>query len=276
MGDFGMTWTGYHEGTSGETYYAKAKPLDAGTWSAGVVSMPENGSTGSFSASTLVDDTPYNIYLQAGGSPASGDTKVAMLDAPADCGASAGTGARTVTVTVQDGDSNPIEGARVRLTAGAISAIETTNASGVAPLAVDDATYAVAVTKTGYSGVTASLVVDGDKPVTYSLTALVTSPPTTPGTLIGQMITLDEQGAIEVGVEISIQITAGPGDAGVAYDSKVWTVTSDSNGLVEFDGIVAGATYSMWRGCGEVGTFTAPETGSTFDVDELIGEELAG
>lgn len=102
------------------------------------------------------------------------------------------------------------------------------------------------------------------------------SAPTTPGTLIGQLIALDEQGAIEQGAEVTIQIISGPGDAGIAYDSKPWTVTSDSDGLCEFDGVIPGAKYRRWRGvrCTPV-EFTAPleADDDRFNIDEVIGED---
>ena len=106
------------------------------------------------------------------------------------------------------------------------------------------------------------------------------SAPTTPGTLIGQIVTLNEQGATEAGADVSVQIIEGPGDAGIAYDSAVWTVTSDSDGLAEFDGIVPRATYRLWRGGLKTAyTFTAPEidddvvVSGRFDIDEVIGAD---
>jgi hypothetical protein len=102
--------------------------------------------------------------------------------------------------------------------------------------------------------------------------------PTTPGTLIGQLITLNEQGAAEAAVDVSVQIIEGPGDAGIAYDSAVWTVTSDSDGLAEFDGMIPEAVYRLWRGATKTAlTFTAPAadadevTSSRFSIDQVIG-----
>lgn len=74
-----MSYTAYHQDTTGQTIYAKALPLDTGTWATGVVSGTENGTTGSY-AFTLVDNTSYVIFIQAGGSPASTDTPVADID----------------------------------------------------------------------------------------------------------------------------------------------------------------------------------------------------
>lgn len=76
-----MTYTEYFDFTSGLTLYAKAKPLNA-TWATGVIALTENGSTGEYSASTFVDGTSYNVYQQAGGSPASSDTKLGTITPP--------------------------------------------------------------------------------------------------------------------------------------------------------------------------------------------------
>ena len=72
------SYTDYFDGTTGSTYYAKERPLDTGTWGNGVVSYSENGSTGEFSA-TLDGAKKYVVFLQAGGSPASSDTKFANV-----------------------------------------------------------------------------------------------------------------------------------------------------------------------------------------------------
>ena len=104
--------------------------------------------------------------------------------------------------------------------------------------------------------------------------------PTTPGTLIGEIVTLDEMGAAEAAVSVSIQMIEGPGDVGYCYDSTVWTVTSDANGLAEFDGIIPEARYSRWRGTSSrYKTFIAPAADSAlvvsgrFDIEETIGAD---
>ncbi len=86
-------------------------------------------------------------------------------------GAGSGTGARTVTINVNDG-SNPIQNASVRLTLGAETFISTTNVSGQCTLNVDDGSYTVSITAAGYSFGGATLVVDGAETVTYSMTAV--------------------------------------------------------------------------------------------------------
>jgi len=64
--------------------------------------------------------------------------------------AGAGLGAYPITVTVTDG-TNPLQNAIVRVSEGASAYTATTDASGQATFALDAATYAVSVTKAGYS-----------------------------------------------------------------------------------------------------------------------------
>ncbi len=103
-------------------------------------------------------------------------TAPALANAPTG-GSSSGTGARTVTITVNDG-TTVLENALVRITEGSSTFYKLTNSSGVAVLNVDDATYTVAITKAGYSYSGTSLVVNGDEAETYSMTAISISNPT--------------------------------------------------------------------------------------------------
>lgn len=94
---------------------------------------------------------------------------------------STGTGARTVTVTVNDG-TNPLENARVRITEGAVTYFGETDASGQITFNLDDATYTVGITKPGYSYGGTSLVITGNATPTYSMTQITTpSAPADPG-----------------------------------------------------------------------------------------------
>lgn len=157
-----------------------------------------------------------------------------------------GTGARTVTVTVNDG-TDPVSDATVRLTKGAESFSGTTNGSGVVQFNVNDGTWTVAITASGYSFAGASLVVDGTETPTYSITQLsfTTSPP---DQITGYWIVLDEEGSPEPGVTISMQFCKPPEtDTGVAYDTKVRTAVSDSSGIAEFPGLLPESEYHAWR-----------------------------
>lgn len=201
----------------------------------------------------------------------------------ASCGdSSAGTGARTVTVTISDSESNALlNQATVRLTEGSTSAVATTNANGVATLAVDDATYRVALTKAGYAGQTASLVVDGDEDVFYTLVAKSFASPPSAETAVGRIVTYSEQGVVESGAGVSVQVIKGTGGKGIAADGKVWTITSNDDGLCEFAGLFKGWTYRLWRGPVKTALeFVVPSTteegldgNDSFNIVEVIGAD---
>lgn len=70
-----MTWSDYYDAPTGQTLYAKPKPLQTATWSSDVVTMTESGSTGEYAISGLTDGVDYTVFVQSGGSPASSDTK---------------------------------------------------------------------------------------------------------------------------------------------------------------------------------------------------------
>jgi hypothetical protein len=168
-----------------------------------------------------------------------------QLDAILATGGSSGTGARTVLVTVNDG-TDPLESVRVRYTKGAETYVASTNASGQATFHLDDGTWAVARTLPGYTAPATTLVVDGDKTPTYSMTA-VTPTASDPGFITGYLYCYDEEGAVEQGVSLQLALYT-PGSDAYGYDSRTRTATSDANGLVEFTNLFPGATYMLRRG----------------------------
>jgi hypothetical protein len=187
-------------------------------------------------------------------------------------GPGTGSGARTVAVTVDDG-ADPLENATVRFTEGGNTYLGDTDASGELSFSLDDATYALAISKHGYSFTPTTLVVDGDETETYSMSAVSITPPPNASTTTGVMTVYDEEGNVEESVVISVQIIDGPGTAGLGYDSAVWAEMSSALGVVEFAGIIKGATYQIWRGTSkaDMQTFTAPTSGDSFDLAEVIG-----
>ncbi len=224
----------------------------------------------------------YNHVLFSGATPvASGYVQTAaatgnyLTESIGDVGA-APTGAREVNVTVTDG-TNPLENATVRLTEGAFTTSIITDGSGVATGGFDDATYAVSITKAGYSFAGTSLVVDGDKTPTYAMSSVTVSLPTNPAQSTGTIRCYNEQGVVESGVNVSVQVQKGPGTAGLSYDSALWSVASNVNGDASFVGLVQGAVYRAYRGSEtnetEYFEFQVPVGRSSFLITELIGSE---
>jgi hypothetical protein len=156
-----------------------------------------------------------------------------------------GAGARTVTITVNDG-TDALEGARVRMTNGADSFVVTTNASGVAVFALDDKTWAVAITHSSYSFTPTTLVVSADTTHTYSMSA-ITIAASDPTFVTGYTYAYDELGAVEEGAVFELVLYTGTG-SGRGYDSKTRTATSSATGLVQFTNLLPGASYMIRRG----------------------------
>lgn len=185
-------------------------------------------------------------------------------------GGGAGTGARTVTVTVNDG-ATAIQSATVRMTAGAETYTATTNVSGVATFNLDDATYTVAITKSGYSYAGTTLVVDGDESATYSMTVITITPSS--GSLVtGYWTCYSELGAVESGVTVTLYAIRVPTESGLAIDSATRTATSAANGVAQFTNLIPGATYRVKRGSGDYYTIKISDTATgTVALNSILG-----
>ena len=201
------------------------------------------------------------------------DTQLDAILAAASAGA--GTGARLVTITVNDG-ATVLQNAVVRLTEGGNTYRALTNVSGVATFNVDDATYSVAISKVGYSYAGTTIVVNGVETATYSMTAINVTPGSGDLTT-GYLTCLDELGAAEASVAVRCQLVQIPSSGtGFAYDSTVQVETSAANGLVEFP-MVKGCRYLIWRGsikppAGIVPVLISASAGSTTALGSLIGD----
>lgn len=183
-----------------------------------------------------------------------------------------GTGAYTVTITVNDG-VNPISGANVRLTSGLQTYQGATNASGQVVFNVDANTWTVGITAAGYSFAGASLVVTGATASTYSMSA-VTITPSAPGYTTGYLTCYDQNGVVEQNVNVSATLVQlASTDTGHAFDGVAVTKVSDINGLVQFPNMVLGATYRLVRGtAANTYLINIPTTaGTTLALNSLIG-----
>lgn len=149
--------------------------------------------------------------------------------------AGAGTGARTVTITVDDGETE-LQNAVVRLTEGANTYRVLTDVDGVAVFNVDDASYSVAITKSGYTYAGTALVVDGDETVAYSMTAVTVTPPTNPDLSAVVVLCLGTDFEPESGVTIDLRIKTLPtGSTNTAYPGMKQTATSNGSGVATLE-----------------------------------------
>lgn len=203
--------------------------------------------------------------------------------------ANTGSGPWAKTITIENSvGSVALENATVRLTEGADDFQVDTASAGDATFGLRSATYDIVVTKAGFTSYVGTLAVSDATGVTIQLTATgAVAVPSNPLLSTGVMVVYDELGAIEAGVPITVQMTAGPGTAGYSHDTKARTANSAATtGLVTFTGLIRGATYSIRRGpepgaaassfasrsSSTVGSFTVPDAAS-FNLSEVIGTD---
>lgn len=181
-----------------------------------------------------------------------------------------GTGARTVTITVNDG-TTVLQNATVRMTEGANTFTSLTNASGVAVFNLDDATHAVSITKSGYSYAGTTLVVNGTETATYSMTVVSITPPSNPSLSAIVVLCLDAAGQPEAAVAIDIRIVTVPsGSQNIAYKGAKQTATSNGNGIAQFQ-VVRGSVCEWKRGKADVWSSVTIDSDSVTNVTSVIG-----
>jgi hypothetical protein len=164
---------------------------------------------------------------------ADNDTLKTLSDQIDGISAGTGTGARTVTITVNDG-TTVLQNARVRVVEGVNTYTGLTNASGVVVFNLDDATYTVSITKSGYTYAGTSLIVDGTETRTYSMTVVSVTPPDDPALCAVTIHVFDQYGADMSGQPV--EITFVKWDTTAADTPPVLSVppvqTTDADGLV--------------------------------------------
>jgi len=187
------------------------------------VGVPADLGTGATVAANLTD-----IYSEVSGSGA------------------ASTGARVVNITVTDGNSDPLENALVRVTQGMEYCGLESRADGTLSFSLDDATWTVSITKPGYRFVPITLVVDGNKTISYSISQ-VSITPSDPGLITGYLVCYDNEGAVESGVSVYLQQIEPVTGSGIAYDGDVRSAISNGEGVAEFTGLFLGGRYYVYR-----------------------------
>ena len=161
-----------------------------------------------------------------------------------------GTGARAVQITVLSNLAAPIQGATVRLSRAGETFTAQTNVSGVALFSLDDASWTVSITASGFSFVPTSLTVNSNINQTYSM---VTESggviPSLPGSVTGYWTCLSQMGVAESGVTVNLKVVDfSKKQSGIALDEAVRSGVSGSDGVVQFNNLTPGVTYEVWRG----------------------------
>jgi len=162
-----------------------------------------------------------------------------------------GSGARTVTITVDDG-TDALENATVRFTEGGNSYVGSTNASGGIVFSLDDATYNLAISKSGYSFTPTTLVVDGDETETYSMSAISITAPSA-AELCTVQFRVKKSGIAVSGAVCKAQLLGiNTAADGVILSNEESSDTTDAEGIAELELVQAGqivkgsAIYKLW------------------------------
>lgn len=210
---------------------------------------------------------PASLRSALGMSAADLDTQ---LDAILAASGGAGSGARTVTITVNDG-TTALQNAVVRLSEGLNTYRTLTNASGVAVFNVDDATYTVAVTKSGYTYAGTTLIVNGTETATYSMTAVSVTPPANPDLSAVVVLCLGTDFEAESGVTIDLRIVTFPsGSTNTAYPGLKQTATSNGSGIATLYA-PKGSVCEWKRGKEDSWTEITIGSGDQTNVTSIIG-----
>jgi hypothetical protein len=228
---------------------------------------------GTDGANTVTPLDAAGIRSAIGMAAANLDTQIDNIEV----GGGTGTGARTVTITVDDG-TTALESARVRLTKGAETYVGSTDVSGEITFNVDDGTWVVAISLANYTyspaGTGNNLVVDGDETATYSMTQ-TTFTASDPGFVTGYCYAKNTAGVAVEGAEVHLQMESPLStSSGTVWDGAIRTVTSDANGLVEFTNMVPGATYRVRRGDGNWQELDVESTATDpLALPDFVGED---
>ncbi|HEV7301587.1 MAG TPA: hypothetical protein VGN72_19640 [Tepidisphaeraceae bacterium] len=185
-----------------------------------------------------------------------------------------GTGARTVTVVVTDGDEQEIEAANVRFSRPGETRSATTNDQGIAIFGLDDATWMLSVTAVGFTYVPTSQPIGANATITVVMTAQTITVAADPELIIGTLTTYDRRGAVQPRVAITFRLIAtvqtGVPEPGRSFPTAPYAETSDANGLLQAP-VLRGARYAARRGDGKEIEFAVPTDGESFPLNEILG-----
>ena len=154
-----------------------------------------------------------------------------------------------LTVTVTDASTDDeIEGATITLSRTGQRSVGSTNASGVATIGVDAATWTYVVRAGGYASKTGTVVVSANQSLAVQLDAIII-PASTGDTITAYYICLDEEGQPQSGVDVCLYADEViDADSGIALSGVERTVTSDANGYATFTNVPTGYQYVVTVG----------------------------
>ena len=146
-------------------------------------------------------------------------------------GGGGGSGANAVTITVTDG-STPIQSAHVRVTRGVLSYLVTSDSSGYAAFSLDDGSWIISITASGYTFAPVTLAIDAShRTFTEAMTEHSVPTPST-GQCVGTLVVLDGEGSPRAGVTVDFEAVAPTTGEGFVYDGDDAPYVSDTSGVI--------------------------------------------
>ena len=200
---------------------------------------------------------------------ADGDTLETLSDQIDTVSPDAGSGARTVVVTVTDG-TNPLESAHVRMTKGVTVLALSTNSSGVATFYCDDGTWTLAVSLAGYTYTATSQVVDGTEAITAAMTAVAIPAASDPTQSNAYLYTYDAHGNIEGSVTVTFELVEPPSGSARAHTRTAFTATSHASTGLLTTALMRSGNYRARRGAAGWTTFIVSDA-STYAIPKVVG-----
>lgn len=187
-----------------------------------------------FDQSTVPNEHVYLVYFKNTGSPIGVDVEEHVFANESE----AGTGSRTIAVTVEDQNTDPVPNCRIDVFKSGVFLFRVnTDVSGQVNLALDDGTYDLKLFALGYAfTVPETLTVTADDSVTISGTKsnIVSAPASPSGCMIYGTLR-DAGGNIHDGVCIEVY-AATPQVANVVQRTRrIVSVFTDANGYFEVE-----------------------------------------
>jgi hypothetical protein len=207
--------------------------------------------------------------------PTAGAAAAGSVDALLAAIPTTGSGAYTITLTVNDG-TNPIAGAIAAFTSGVTRHEATTSALGVATFGLDAGAWTLSLSKSGYTYTPASYTVSATASITRSMAAVAVTPSADPATTTGYLTTRNGQNTVLTAQTITFRLVDGPGTAGHALKGHsagvggTFTATSDGAGMLQVT-LLRGGKYQMRWGTGGAWTDFTAGTDTTYELPELVG-----
>jgi hypothetical protein len=201
------------------------------------------------------------------------DSQEAISEAIGDIEGGGGlTGDFNLTVTVTDADdSAPIENATVTLSRTGERGAELTNASGVAVVGLDAATWSYVVRAAGYESRTGTVVVSGDAALSVELDGIIATEPAVAPLCAVTLPVVDQYGTRLFGVSVAFKFAGlqPNADPGAVIMSPPPPQASDGNGVVQVNLIRLARYTATYKHEGETRNIAiaVPDAGSFVVVE---------